>query len=127
LESNPAITPNTQPPQVVMWFKVYAGLMVLMYLGCIIGGAAMIYFADELPESERMELYINGGILALVGVPFSIVCALPFFFPRKPWVWIYNIVIIAIGLTSCCCIPACVPLLIYWLKPEVKMWFGRSP
>ncbi len=101
--------------------------MTLMYLGCIIGGAVMIYFADRLPESERMELYINGVILALVGVPVAIVCALPFIFPRKPWVWIYNIVIIAIGLTSCCCIPACVPLLIYWLKPETKVWFGREP
>jgi hypothetical protein len=29
-------------------------------------------------------------------------------------------------MTSVCCIPACVPLLIYWIKPETKAYFGRT-
>ena len=101
--------------------------MALMYVGCFIGGLALIVLVDELPEREQAELYINGIILAVIGLPLAIACGLPLCFPRKRWVWIYNIVIIAIGLTSCCCIPVCVPLLIFWLKPATKVWYGRSP
>jgi hypothetical protein len=38
-------------------------------------------------------------------------------------VWIYQIVLIGLGLTSVCCLPATVPLLISYVKPEVKAWF----
>ncbi len=27
-------------------------------------------------------------------------------------------------MTSCCLLPAVIPLLIYWLKPGVKNWFN---
>ena len=86
----------------------------------------MVFLADKAGETERMELLTNGIVLAVVGLPFAIASALPFFFPRKPWVWIYNLEIITIGMTSCCCLPACVPLLIFWLKPEIKIWYGRN-
>jgi hypothetical protein len=32
----------------------------------------------------------------------------------------------AIGMTSCCFLPFLIPLLIYWLKPETKAYFGRN-
>jgi hypothetical protein len=38
-------------------------------------------------------------------------------------VWIYGIVLIALGMTSACFVPACIPLLIYWLKPDAKSYF----
>ena len=116
-----------KPPPVVVWFKVYTGLMTLLYLVCFVGGVVLVYYADEIPGLDPTEILVQGIILAVMGLPFAIVFALPLFFKPKPWVWIYNIVMIAIGMTSCCCIPACVPLLIFWLKPEVKLWFGRSP
>ena len=127
MNTDPSSQTSTNPPLAVVWFKVYAGAMTLMYVGCFIGGLAMIFLADELPERERAELYINGIILAVMGLPLAIASGLPLFLPRKGWAWTYNIVIIAIGLTSCCCIPACVPLLIFWLKPETKEWYGKGP
>jgi len=48
------------------------------------------------------------------------------FLRPKPWVWIYDLVIICMGMTSACFLPAAIPLLIYWLKPEVKAHFGRT-
>jgi hypothetical protein len=29
-------------------------------------------------------------------------------------------------MTSACFLPACIPLLIYWIKPDVKAYFGRT-
>ena len=113
MESYPnKLTPTKSPPT-VMWFKVCTGLMALMYIACFIGDGVMVFLADKAGELERMELLTNGIVLAGVGLPFAIACALPFFFCRKPWVWIYNLVIITIGMTSCCCLPACVLLVIF--------------
>lgn len=117
----------TKAPAAVIWFKVYTGAMALMYVGCFIGGLAMAFFAEEMPERDRTEIYIQGIVFAVMGLPFAIACTLPLILPRKPWVWVYDIVIIVIGMTSCCCIPACVPLLIFWLKPETRAWFGKRP
>ncbi len=35
-------------------------------------------------------------------------------------------VLIGLGLTSCCTWPATIPLIIQWLKPEMKARFGRT-
>jgi hypothetical protein len=38
----------------------------------------------------------------------------------------YDLVLICIGMTSCCILPAAIPLLIFWLKPEAKNWFHQG-
>ena len=53
--------------------------------------------------------------------------AAPLFMPREKWVWIFDLVLICFGFTTCCLIPACIPLLIFWLKPEAKAWFNALP
>jgi hypothetical protein len=40
-------------------------------------------------------------------------------------VWVYDIVLICLGMTSVCCMPVTIPLLIFWIKPDAKAWFGR--
>jgi hypothetical protein len=35
-------------------------------------------------------------------------------------------VLICIGMNSCCLLPASIPLLIFWIKPETKTYFGRK-
>jgi hypothetical protein len=32
-------------------------------------------------------------------------------------------VTIGLGMTSACTLPICIPLLIFWLKPETKAFF----
>jgi hypothetical protein len=74
---------------------------------------------------EKVAAMVYGVILLAAGVPFAVACALPFFLPRKSWVWVYNLMIICVSMTSCCILPASVALLIYWIKPDVKLWFKR--
>ena len=68
---------------------------------------------------------VIGVIYAIMGLVFAIVFAVGLFLPRKPWGWIMGIVLIALGMTSVCCLPATIPLLIFWLKPDAKAYFGR--
>ena len=64
--------------------------------------------------------------LLLIGVVFMGAFGFGLFVPARRWGWIYGIVLIAVGLTSCCLLPATIPLLIFWLKPETQAFYGRG-
>ena len=61
-----------------------------------------------------------------MGLLFFAASLVPFLFKPRPWLWVYDLVIICIGFTSLCTLPGCIALLIYWLKLETKAYFGRS-
>lgn len=114
------------PPPVLLWFKIYTGVLTAIYALCVLASPVLFFLASQMRGDEKVGAMVYAVILLAVGLPFAIACALPFFLPRKPWVWVYNLVIICVGMTSCCILPASVALLIYWIKPDVKLWFNRT-
>ena len=43
--------------------------------------------------------------------------------------WVYTLGVVMLGfqtLMNPCCLPLTVPLLVYWMKPETKKWFGAN-
>jgi hypothetical protein len=115
----------TQKPRVVTWYAVYCILMALLYVAVAIAGVAFLAFGSFM-EEEKVTVVIVGVVYILIGLILVVPFALAPFFPPKPWNWIYGLVMIALGMTSCCCLPASIPLLIYWIKPDVKHYFGRQ-
>lgn len=115
-------------PAAVTWFKVYAGLMLALYVLCAVAGAVLLSFSTEISNSaeEAAELRMMGVIYGVMGVGLAIVFVIGLFVPRRGWGWVYSIVLICLGLTSCCTLPACIPLLIFWIKPETKIYFNMS-
>jgi len=113
-------------PKVIAWFKAYSALFAALYLA--FAGCSLIFFLAEPSEFETTKrgAILMGLLLLLMGLGLAATFVLPFFLEPRPWVWIYDLVLICIGLTSPCCMPASIPLLIYWLKPEVKAYFGRQ-
>ena len=115
--------PAVAPP-VVTWFKVYAGIMALIYL--LMVGLGMIFFVfPDIADGED-DAWIAGMFMAAIGVPLLVLFAMGVFLRAKPWVWIYDLVLICIGFMSCLTLPFCIALLIFWLKPETKAYFGRT-
>jgi len=116
-------------PGVVTWFRVYCGALSLVYLGCIAGGMFVIVSGAGLHSGSdhvsRGFMLGYGAVLIVLGLGLSAAFAAGIFLPPKPWVWVYGIVLIAIGFMSACCLPFCTALLIFWLKPEAKAYFGR--
>jgi hypothetical protein len=104
--------------------------MAAIYLGCVVLGVLLLWFREEIadwpPRDEPWTIVVYGVVLLGVGAVLHTVYFTGFFLPRKPWAWIAHLVLIAIGLTSCCTIPASIPLLVLWLKPDVQAWFGRG-
>jgi hypothetical protein len=85
-------------------------------------------FAGEIAEDQGEEfgLMVQGIVMAVIGVPFAGMYLFGVFASRSKFGWIWGIVLIAIGLTSCCTLPVTIPLLIYWLKEDNKVWHNLS-
>lgn len=115
---------NLTPP-VYTWFIVYCVLMALLYLALVVMGIVFLVIEPDR-DMSAMEARIMGALFIIFGLLFSVPFAAAPFLPRKSWVWVFGLVLICIGLTSACCLPVCVPLLIYWLKPEMKEFYGRT-
>lgn len=109
-----------------LWYRVYCGALAALY-GLVTGlGLMMTYFKPGDTVAEAQEMMITGVAYAVVGAIFFAIFVFALMQPPKPYNWIVGIVMIAIGLTSCCMWPATVPLLIYWMKPETRAFFGRN-
>ena len=132
---SPYGTPSNLPPgaapPVWMWFRVYSGAMAFMYL--VVAGFGVFFMvtgpqiaaASDNPADAAIIPFM-GLVYGVLGVVFMAVFAVGLGLPRKPWGWIYGIVLIGLGMTSVCCLPATIPLLVFWIKPETKAFFGRS-
>ena len=120
--------PAVEPP-VLRWQRVYLGAMAAIYLACVVGGALALRFRNEIadwpPRDEPWAIALTGGLLLGLGALFLALYVAGFFLPRKPWAWIAHLVLIAFGLTSCCTMPAAIPLLVVFLRRDTQAWFGR--
>jgi hypothetical protein len=119
------IDDHEPPPGVILWFKLYSGFLSFIYLLCV--GVSFIFLLVDPGELEMdpVAAKLAGAGLLLLGLVLFVACLLPLFLPRKPWLWIYDLVIICFGFTGICFWPACIPLMIFWLKPETKEYFGK--
>lgn len=118
---------QAEKPQVCTWFVVYCILMCIMY-ACVIGlGFAYPKLAELSGESDRMiQATFAGPIYSIFGVIFFFVYLVALFLRPTPGAWVYDLVLICFGMTSCCCLPITIPLLIFWIKPNTKAYFGRQ-
>jgi hypothetical protein len=109
------------------WYRIYCGCLIMLYFALAALGLFLVAFVPDTGAREDTEVYITGMVYGILGLIFGIIFLIALLLPRKPWNWIVGIIMIALGMTSCCTLPALIPLLIYWLKPETKVYFGRNP
>jgi hypothetical protein len=90
----------------VGWYKAYAAFMAVMSFVYIIGGFLLLQYAGVIvanaPEMSLTELKIRAVVLLIIGIVLFIAYVVALILPKSPGAWIYHIVMIAIGLTSCC-------------------------
>ena len=109
------------------WYRMYCGFMSLLYIFVAMMGVVLVVISSINPGMEDAEVnMITGVIYAVLGVILMLVFAAGIFLPKKSYHWIYGIVLIALGMTSCCTWPATIPLLIFWLKTETQAFLGRT-
>lgn len=121
---SPPSIPHVRPA-VVRWFYVYCGVLCAIYLA--VAACCLPFFLIEPSELDmgKTEAVLMGVMMLVMGLVFFVLFLMPFFLPQRPWVWVFDLVLICIGMTSACFLLACVPLLLFWVKPETKAWFGK--
>ena len=126
----PPALPLAEKPRVLTWFVAYATFMAIVYALCVAGGAWVLAVPTDALASRDLdpaEVQIQGALLLVISLPLMLAFGAAPFLPRRKWVWVYDLVLVAIGLTSVCCLPITIPLLIYFIKPETKAWFESPP
>lgn len=64
-----------------------------------------------------------GVVMALVGLVSLVAYIIGMWAPRRPWMYSYGIAVTAISLL-CGCWMLGIVVLVMWLKPETRQWFG---
>lgn len=124
--SDSPVSVSGSEPRVVFWYRVYCGAMVALYLLCLLAGIGLLLFQEELTSGEPegdFGVMMSGSLLFVLGFLLAAAFLASFFLPRKRSSWIYHLVMICLGMTSVCTLPATIPLLIHWIKPETQDWF----
>jgi hypothetical protein len=115
---------RSQEPAVWKWYVAYCVVMAIMWFMLVIVGFTFLLPGPPDPEMSPREAEVMGFILIGLGVALATPYVAAPFLPRRRWAWVLGIVLIALSMSGTCCLPAAIPLLIFWLKPENKAFFG---
>lgn len=125
----PLLMEEERPPEAVYYFRIYAILMLLTLLAGF--GFGLWTMLEPLMKGggapvrpgEWIGGFIIAGMAGAVMVPHTVVL----FGGRSKWVYTLGLVLIGLNiLWGWCCLPITIPLLIMWMKPETKRWFGHT-
>lgn len=109
-----------------LWYRVYTGFMAVLYLALTVFGIVIATVPFETTEYSSGELALMGIVYAVMGAILFLVFAVGTFLPAKSYNWVVGIILMGLGMTSCCFLPVLIPLLIFWFKPETQRFFGRN-
>lgn len=133
-------------PTVVTLYRGWCGLCLILYVfmtvysvRIFIGKEAprlglIAHMASEDDPALRAQLLAEEHTNSMIGIGLGLFGTVLFatgllYCPREPWAWGWGFFAITFSVFPLCCnIVGAIPLLIYWLKPEVKLCFGiRQP
>lgn len=112
-------------PTVIGWYRFYCGALTLVYLALLVFSVVFMREMNATLTAEQQARAPSPALLIIVTLPAVVLFGLSFVAGRKPWGWVLGIVLICIGFTGCC-LPVCIWMLIAWLRPDVKEYFGRA-
>ena len=122
----PALADRPAPPPVWGWYVAFCVAWALFYALAIAFSAWLLVTGDPPPPTTTIAPWLAMGLwfgfFAVLLVAYAVAPLLP----RKPWTWIYGIVIIAFSALGGCFFVA-IPLLVFWIRPDLQAYLGRAP
>jgi hypothetical protein len=127
---SPLLMEEERPPEAVYYFRIYAALVILNLLALF--GWGLYLMLDPIMRggvsgSSATGEWVIGLVLVVVGLVPLVPHGIALFGGRRKWVYTLALVLIGINmLWVTCCLPITIPMLIYWMKPETKRWYGAT-
>ena len=133
--------PVIERPGVLTAFRWWCALFVCLYAGMTIYGVLVAQgkvapslgliesavsrndqaLREKLIAEKRTKAAEVAVFTAIVAIVYGAAAGLP----RKPWAWIFGLLVLASTIFPFVITAAgAVPLLVYWAKPNVKRYFG---
>jgi hypothetical protein len=117
-------------PDGVYYFRIYGGIHATLNGLVALFGLGMMLAPLRLPSSSGSSgsdagaWIVMGLVYGGMGMLFLVPTLVALFGGRRPWVHVLGTVVIAMGMLSICCLPVLIPLLLVWIKPETRAWYG---
>jgi hypothetical protein len=121
-----------RPPEGVYYFRIYGGISAFLHAAVVLFGIALLFSPLFAPKGKTASFggdlgaWLGGVVYVGMGLFVLVPTLAALFGGRRPWVHTLATIVIAFGMIHFCCIPILIPLLIVWLKPETKRWFGAT-
>ncbi len=130
----PEPSPDRAPPA-IGWYRSLCGLLAAAH-GLLAYGGLTLAQNGLCLEGNDPEILIHlgdpgllmrlGWILAATAAFFGLANLAFLFLPRRPWAYGVHLSNIIGAVCLCCPAPLALPLLLAWMKPQIKAWFGTS-
>jgi drug/metabolite transporter (DMT)-like permease len=111
-------------PPVWKWYIAYCVAMAVGFLFLAIMGVVFFFVDPAELDMSPGEARLMSITFVVLGLALMAPYAAAPFLPRRRWGWVVGIVLICLGMTSTCCLPFSIALLIFWIRPENKAFFG---
>ena len=112
-------------PRAIFWYRAYAAVMLVASLVCL-AITTLTAWAHTKPEiamlpgqAEAQSLVILLFLVSAAAVAFYGVAT---FMPLRAWAWSFGLLVLGLGCLNLS-IVFCLPLLLAWLKPDVRVAF----
>ena len=125
----PLLMEEERPPEAVYYFRIYALVMILSLLGFFGFGLWLMLepMMKATSSPTKSGEWVVGLFMTMISGVFMVPHAIALFAGRAKWVYTLAVVLIGVSmLWNSCCLPITIPLLIVWMKPETKKWYGMN-
>ncbi len=120
-----ALAVAAHSPAGLLFFRVYCGVVAFIGLG--FGTLGMIGLTANGFDPAKFDT--TAPILTITTLVFvyalieGAAVTIAVFLPRERWAWVFSLVAIALGIAGITLVGA-LPLLIYWLRGEMRRYYG---
>ena len=116
------------PPEAVYYYRIYGGTVAALCTLLIAAGIGSFVdpFLSGAVSGGRSGDVLAGVLMSMFGIAMLIPCVLSLVGGRKSWVHTLATVVVILSMLTTCCLPIGIPMLIFWMRPETKRWYGAS-
>ena len=108
-------------PKVVSWYQVFIVFLMIFQATFLVGLFVIMVTGSSVGSGLPLSVVY---IMFFLNVFYLIIYFVSLISPKTPWSWVLGTVLISLSVLSIILTPFAIALLIFWVRPEVKRFYG---